>query len=1028
MGTQKSSNFDMNAQMPLDSKLYLNASERNNLPIVKQYKWMVVIDKNNGGLYQLQSTPSESNRPLWVNIKNVFTNEDDTPEGIDKWEESHSYFNGTVEILGYKIGNIVYEDRNGIYTLFICILDYIGEGQQYSPLTDITHWQDLDKEQLIHLANTDSYLSKYTKTFNIINGSEDSYRYNIDRKLLNIIVIESGKPTLYNVYIINIDTLDVEIDYIIYNKGYKATIIFNYVGTSEGTFNVKINDTLVNDGNIFIEGDSKSITLYKNGLFIEIDYINDQLYLLNYSLISGTNNVSSDNNIEVWNSNHSYLENELTKYGYKLNDIVYFNISGEDRLYRCILAYIGTGIGKEPNNTIYWKELSPNSNSHIRNEDICRGNYEDNISIGDPNINSRYYNKAINLSDKYEKNIIIINLDQDSVITEYPINTINFVPKDINPVSATVNDIETWILFNNPNAYDIIFETGGNLIFNSNNITTNKGYVAILCRRINSLNKYLVIDISDINFENYYTIKEISDLLQSDYYTITDITNLLTNYSLSDHNHTILDISSFEITDPILDQTLKYDGTKWINSTNNSGGLVNEDILYADLVTKISNSELTANTYTITDYQTVSTDDNITDDNQYGAVEHLVLTVLSPNTLSPVASSIEYPNDIVYYSVDPISVTDEFGTIYRRINITNNVDVCFDFRAKMVVRYYYDTTAVDYQYTSINTTNTPGQTIKYVDDQLYVLYAAQPNISTANFRDRSFQLITRQGKLSYGMSGIIPGLVKSTTYLWTGTIQAEACYDVKIVNSSNITVQGPASGLYITDSSDITLNLEGDTARNNKISRCNGIYINQTFNDNDISNVNYIFAAYFNSNVIKQAQTNSGPLVFGQCYSNIITNQFDNIIAELFIGNIIGRISDFKMYGLTECNIFTIRNITSIGKYSIELCRFINFNESNFNDTSVNLYRTSIIYCNANDLSGVTFTNAAASNVNINSYSNSTVSVTLNNINIDYMSADLIANGTELGSNYHKSIIRRSDDTYCIQYLDNTNTYQYINL
>ena len=107
------------------------------------------------------------------------------------------------------------------------------------------------------------------------------------------------------------------------------------------------------------------------------------------------------------------------------------------------------------------------------------------------------------------------------------------------------------------------------------------------------------------------------------------------------------------------------------------------DITYAQLLTAISgNTLIPGQKYRITDYQTVHTV-YLTSDTNTGPVEPLIVTALTANSISSVAYSESYPNDIVIYSyqntVQMPGATK--GFIRRRIDMDKNIDICFDFRA-----------------------------------------------------------------------------------------------------------------------------------------------------------------------------------------------------------------------------------------------------------------------------------------------------------------------------------------------------------
>ena len=71
MGTPKSSNFDINAQMPLDSKVLMTNAQRLALTTIRKYKYMEVTESDTGDNLEDgeidQSQPSPSDRSILAN-------------------------------------------------------------------------------------------------------------------------------------------------------------------------------------------------------------------------------------------------------------------------------------------------------------------------------------------------------------------------------------------------------------------------------------------------------------------------------------------------------------------------------------------------------------------------------------------------------------------------------------------------------------------------------------------------------------------------------------------------------------------------------------------------------------------------------------------------------------------------------------------------------------------------------------------------------------------------------------------------
>ena len=71
-------------------------------------------------------------------------------------------------------------------------------------------------------------------------------------------------------------------------------------------------------------------------------------------------------------------------------------------------------------------------------------------------------------------------------------------------------------------------------------------------------------------------------------------------------------------------------------------------------------------------------------------LERLVLTAVSPNAFSPIAASLDYPNDIIYYNFDDNvcedGVTPRKGFIRRRTDTAHNIDMPDDWRTMVWAR------------------------------------------------------------------------------------------------------------------------------------------------------------------------------------------------------------------------------------------------------------------------------------------------------------------------------------------------------
>ncbi len=147
------------------------------------------------------------------------------------------------------------------------------------------------------------------------------------------------------------------------------------------------------------------------------------------------------------------------------------------------------------------------------------------------------------------------------------------------------------------------------------------------------------------------------------------------------------DLGDVEITNPIIGQGVKYDGTKWVND-NGSLSVIN--VTHSQLITLINNNNVIPGFYYRLEYTNVHNIDGTGDVNS-GAIENLLLVGLTNNKISKKAFSESFPNDTIYYDVNNIlaedGVTSRPGFIERRISNDNNISTPFDFRTTKVRRY-----------------------------------------------------------------------------------------------------------------------------------------------------------------------------------------------------------------------------------------------------------------------------------------------------------------------------------------------------
>ena len=120
-----------------------------------------------------------------------------------------------------------------------------------------------------------------------------------------------------------------------------------------------------------------------------------------------------------------------------------------------------------------------------------------------------------------------------------------------------------------------------------------------------------------------------------------------------------------------------------------------ESRTYAELVTMVTNNQLIAGKqYLLTDYRTKYKQPYTNVIKTISTTESLVLTANSNNTFEKICSSLNYPQDVVYYDFTnnkcEDNITPRNGFITRRIDTVKSIDCPDDWRTMLWARYYID--------------------------------------------------------------------------------------------------------------------------------------------------------------------------------------------------------------------------------------------------------------------------------------------------------------------------------------------------
>gem|GEM_PF-5847079 len=172
---------------------------------------------------------------------------------------------------------------------------------------------------------------------------------------------------------------------------------------------------------------------------------------------------------------------------------------------------------------------------------------------------------------------------------------------------------------------------------------------------------------------------------------------------------------------------LNLDIQNRINNINNNNV---ERKTYEELTTLMADNKLeTGGIYILTDYQTKYRILR-TDEWCVGKTEELYLTATSTNTLSPIAYSKQYPQDIIYYDItlNETEGQQRTGFIIRREDTKTGNSAPFDFRTAQWARFRLHPTSykfkgniIPYDIMEIGGTVEEGRIYK-VDNQLYLAY------------------------------------------------------------------------------------------------------------------------------------------------------------------------------------------------------------------------------------------------------------------------------------------------------------------
>jgi len=367
------------------------------------------------------------------------------------------------------------------------------------------------------------------------------------------------------------------------------------------------------------------------------------------------------------------------------------------------------------------------------------------------------------------------------------------------------------------------------------------------------------------------------------------------NYSAYDNNNSYVRVLG--VTDagirPIDNELLDYKYIKNVQKVNNSITTTYSELLNL----KLNSNLLSGVNYIISDYQTVHKIPN-TNDTNIGIIEPLEVLAIDINLLSPIAYSLTYPQDIIYYNIEnnqQVVSGCTKGYIYRRIDTFQNNDIPFDFRNVKFRRW------------QIDVTNIWDSEVEYNINEV-VLYSGTNDIYIC---------------INDNITSVNPSEDNNNSWIYNGSnwkLFEWSNLNYVSVNSENWKINDDTIISCSTNYTDY--NIWGDLES----------YKNSIYN-------NKINSLYISGDIIK----NNNSVIFGSnIYNNIIGgNFFDNTIGSYFTDNIIG--GNFKYNSIGTCfqdnSIGNYFNNNSIGTYfqanTIESYFSINIIGSNSNSNSI---------------------------------------------------------------------------------------------
>jgi hypothetical protein len=289
-------------------------------------------------------------------------------------------------------------------------------------------------------------------------------------------------------------------------------------------------------------------------------------------------------------------------------------------------------------------------------------------------------------------------------------------------------------------------------------------------------------------------------------------------------------LPSFSVTpaSPVVGQLINYngsglngpgvyvwDGTQWLLSSTSPGPItLNQfnhiELSHADLLSRIAISDIERGLfYVINDYRTYY---DLGGSPQFGAIEPIIVMGTSFNTISNIAYSQLYAQDVMVYDINP-TIDEPYGRILKRLDTLKNVSAPYDWRTVLFRRWNLTGSEVSGQYSSWSDTSiTVGGNLFTIPDNM-------------DYED----YYTFMDSDATGFSDVVIGELSSANQIIIGS------------RNNNVVFRMPSKYVYIDNESTYNTTFIGAVLH----SKFNGISNSIISNDITASNFDYVIASRF---------------------------------------------------------------------------------------------------------------------------------------------------------------------------------------